>query len=300
MFCRICNSEKITRIFSRVKDLEYGTGGEFDFCRCEECGTIFLCPTPTVAELLNFYPSDYHGYLSPTSKLTKFLISSNLKRRAALYKRLIGSGGDILDVGSADGAHFEALGRYGDWRFAGVEFNDEIAKKGRDNGYEIYTDTIESHDFAGRKFDIIIMNNLIEHVTDPARTVSRARDLLKDGGYIVGETPSTHSLDFRIFRSCWGGMHTPRHTFLFNPRSLTELFRRSDLQVKKINYPLDTSHWALSIQNSLQNGKFARTKIRQGRTFYYPLLLLALLPINLLQKIFRYTGTMQFVAQKIK
>lgn len=298
MFCKICTSEKITKILSDAKDLEYGMGGEFDFFRCGDCETIFLYPTPNEGELLTFYPADYHGYVPPASELTKFLVRSNLKRRAALYKRLIGNKGDILDVGSADGGHFGALGRYGDWRFVGVEFNDEIAKKGRERGYEIYTDTIESHDFAGQKFDIIIMNNLIEHVTDPAGTVRKAGYLLKDGGYIVGETPNTSSLDFRIFQRYWGGMHTPRHTFIFNPCSLKVLFRQNDLELQKINFPLDTSHWALSIQNYLQNGKFTRTKITQGRTFYYPLLLLLLLPVNLLQKIFKYTGTMQFVARK--
>ena len=300
LVCHNCGSTKTEDCFFGLTDREYNIPGKFDFCRCKSCGVIFMSPPPEVDKLLSFYPANYHGYCPPTSRLTRFLIRLNLKNRARLYYRLIGRTGDILDIGSADGAHFDGLNEFGDWSFTGLEFNDQAAAEGRRVGRKVFTNTIEGHDFFSQKFDLIIMNHLIEHVTDPHLTISSAASVLREGGYLVGETPNTDSFDFEVFKSYWGGLHTPRHTFLYNPSALSQLLSGHGLRLKKIEFVLDTSHWALSIQNVLQSYTVTKTKIRQGRTSYYPLFLAILIPINFCQQIFKKTGVMRFIAQKEK
>lgn len=73
---------------------------------------------------------------------------------------------------------------------------------------------------------------------------------------------------------------------------------KTGFKVEKIDYELHTGHWALSIQNFFQSNKLTQVKIKQGRTFYYPLLLALLAPINFVQKLFHCTGVIGFVAQK--
>jgi SAM-dependent methyltransferase len=298
MICKICGSDKNDLIFKGLGDLEYGLDGKFDFNHCLKCRVIFLQPTPSNADLLNFYPNDYHGYNSPRSALTSLLIRLNLKNRASFYKKLIGEHGDILDIGSADGAHFEILKEFGKWNFAGIEFNDKVAQVGRNRGHEIYTETIETCNFGERKFDLIIMNHLIEHVGDPALTVSKAADLLKEGGYLIGETPNNRSFDFLIFKKYWGGLHVPRHTFIFNSTSLRQLLLKSGFLPGKFNYSMDTSHWALSVQNYFQSQARTKSKLVQGRAFYFPFFLILFVPINFIQKIFGWTGIVRFTAKK--
>src|SRR4030042_3275235 len=145
MKCLICDSNNQKKLFSRCIDLEYAKGGEYEFYKCSNCGLIYINPIPDTNELLSFYPSDYHGYTESCSVLTKFLINLNIKSRDRLYKKLIGKEGKILDVGSADGSHFSLLNKYGEWDFWGIEFNEEIAKKGRNNGFKIITDTLENY-----------------------------------------------------------------------------------------------------------------------------------------------------------
>lgn len=298
MNCRICQSTDVSKLFSGLTDLEYDVPGRFNFYQCGTCQTIFLFPTPTIEELLSFHPDTYHGYNTPVSKLTQFLIKLNLKNRSRLYKKIIGSEGEILDIGSADGHHFTILKKFGNWQFSGIEFNDRVAQLGRKKGFNIETSTIETSIFPKGKFDLIIMNHLIEHVTDPNETLKAASALLKKDGYLIGETPNIASLDFYLTRQYWGGLHTPRHTFLFNPKGLKVLFEQNGFKLKQISHKLDTSHWALSLQNFLQSKNITKTKLKLGRTFYYPFLLLMLLPLNMIQKIFRATGIIQFICQK--
>ncbi|MBU1102265.1 class I SAM-dependent methyltransferase [Patescibacteria group bacterium] len=294
--CKVCAGEP-NIIFRGLKDLEYNIAGRFDFYKCQKCGLIFMDSVPDEKTLASFYPLDYHGYNKPQSKLTNFLVSLNLKSRANFYKKLIGQGGKILDVGSSEGGHFEKLSQIGKWDFFGVEFKEEIAQKGRQAGRNIETATIETCTFANGQFDLIIMNHLIEHVFDPVATMQKAAELLKDDGYVVGETPNTDSLDFKIFKKYWGGMHVPRHTYLFSPNSLKILFEKNGLTLKAIFFSPDTSHWSVSAQNFLRRNKTGK-KIKQGRTKYYPFLLLAFLPLNLIQKILGKTGIIRFVARK--
>ena len=71
-------------------------------------------------------------------------------------------------------------------------------------------------------YDLVIMNQLIEHVAIAARPALHGdvRDL-RPGGHLFLETPNLDSLDARAFRRrYWGGYHLPRHFHLFDSRTL--------------------------------------------------------------------------------
>lgn len=300
MICSICKRETVHASFlENGVDFEYGVSGVFNYKVCVICGLKAMDPMPSVEEALTYYPLDYHGFEPPKSEITKWLIERNLKQRAQLYKKLIGDKGNILDVGAADGAHFNVWQKEGDWKFYGFEFKDEIASSARSLGRNIDTATMETYDPKGKKFSLIIVNHLLEHVQDPYATVSKAFLLLNKGGYIVGEVPNIASLDFLIFKRFWGGCHWPRHLHQFTPKVLEKMFLDSGYSEVKFHYPLHTGHWALSVQNFLQSFKLTKTKTKNGRVWYYPILLFVFIPINILQKLFGFTGIVGFSARKI-
>ncbi len=298
-FCCICK-QKVNRerFLENGKDLEYQAPGMFSQIKCSQCGLVSMDPMPHLEKILSFYPHDYHGYQPPASRLTKFLIEHNLRARAQHYQRLIGNTGAILDVGAADGAHFDIWKKSGAWTLHGLEFKDKIAQNARAHGRDVATATIETYNPGGKKFKLIIMNHLLEHVIDPLETASRAYNLLEPRGVFIGETPNIRSLDFWIFRKYWGGCHWPRHLHQFDPKSMRAMLEKAGFVNIRFHYPLHTGHWALSIQNFLQSKKLTRSKLSYGRTRYYPLLLFLFAPINLIQKLFGITGIMGFTAQK--
>jgi SAM-dependent methyltransferase len=299
IYCSICQKETSHVVFFEGgRDWEYGVPGEYRQEQCESCGLVTMVPMPSPAEVLTFYPSTYHGYQSATSALTRWLIERNLRQRADGYRKLIGTTGTILDVGAADGAHFDVWKTEGSWEFVGFEFNDEIAADARAHGRNVATATMETFDAQGKQFDLIIMNHLLEHVPDPLDTARRAFALLKPGGWLVGEVPNLRSLDRWIAGRYWGGCHWPRHLQQFTPSTMRRMLTTVGFESPRLSFLLHTSHWALSVQNWLQSTSWGKTTLQNGRAWYYPILLLAFVPLNLIQKIFGCTGIMGFSARK--
>ncbi|MCP5104465.1 MAG: class I SAM-dependent methyltransferase, partial [bacterium] len=235
----ICKNKNSRQVLSGVRDLEYGVEGAFDFNRCPGCGVLALSPMPSLEDLKSYYPEDYHGFHTSGSGIISFLYRLVYVLRFREYERLVGKTGQLLDVGCADAPYFDLLKKqYPGMNLSGVEFKDEIAAKGREKGRRIITGTIMDLD-AEEQYDLIIMNNLIEHVIDPLKELEKAYLLLKPGGYVILETPNTDSWDYYLAKKHWGGLHAPRHTYLFSYPSINRLVSRAGFELVKRNYPLN-------------------------------------------------------------
>jgi predicted SAM-dependent methyltransferase len=161
--------------------------------------------------------------------------------------------------------------------------------------------TFDSIPFENNFFNILLMNHILEHVQNPLKDLQKARKILKPGGYIVGEIPNIKSFDYQLFKRYWGGLHVPRHTFQYSPESFCALVEKSGLEVVSLGYELNTTHWALSVQNYIEGGRIAAGKgsrLNFGRAWYYSVLLLAFIPINVLSKLYQRTGVISFVLRK--
>ncbi|MBM3251601.1 MAG: class I SAM-dependent methyltransferase [Candidatus Omnitrophica bacterium] len=298
LICPLCKGEPLTPALSDVRDLEYGMDGKFNFYGCPACNLLVLLPLPSLEDLKNAYPDDYHGFHTSETRVISYLYRLLYFFRLGEYKQLIGEKGNLLDIGCADAYYFDLLKqRFPKINPYGIELKDEIAEKGRKKGRNITTGTIDNF-VSGIKFDLIIMNNLIEHVLDPVKELERAKSFLKPEGYIVIETPNKDSWDYILMKKFWGGLHAPRHTYIFSTSSLNDLVSKSGFKLVKTNFLLNTDHWALSIQNFLQSTMVFCANLENGRAWYYKYLLFLFLPLNILQFLFRKTGSIKMVIKK--
>lgn len=297
--CILCGNTEAEQFLTEIKDWEYNVIRNNVFMLCSKCRLVFLNPIPTLAQLKQYYPPDYHGFYTAQNGFISVLYKITYHFRFKDYVRLIGRHGAILDVGCADAPYFDLLRKkYPDMDLMGLEFKDEIAQKGRLRGNNIITGTIDDILNKGKKFDLIIMNNLIEHVIDPIEELNKAKQLLKPDAYIILETPNTDSWDFMLAKKYWGGLHAPRHIFLVSDHNIIKMAQIVGLEVQRINYLLNTDHWALSVQNYFQSTFHYKTKLIRGRSWYYKYLLLLFIPINIIQKILCKTGSISVVLQK--
>ena len=296
--CVLCHYPELEPLFLDLPDREYNVRGLFSFAKCPQCGLVSLEPTPGLKELLGYYPPDYHGYHIAQRGLISSLYRLIYAGRFRLYRELIGTRGRLLDIGCADAPYADLLKRtLPGMEFTGVEFNEEIAERGRARGLNIITGTIDDLK-AAEPFDLIIMNNLIEHVTDPVHELSKAESVLKPSGFIILETPNTDSWDFLLFGRYWGSLHVPRHLYLFSPKSIRLLADRSGMVEHRFEFLLSTDNWALSTQNLLQSRSFTKSRIENGRAWYYKYLLLAFVPLCAVQRLFRKTGAFVLILRK--
>lgn len=293
MNCSICNSKKVNSTISNCYDLEYKVQGEFYFEFCGHCKTYILRPLQTQDQLNSYYPQHYHSYNTEDNLILKILYRITYNLRFKKYYSLINSDkGTILDIGCSDGKYFDYIDKSRNISITGIEMNEFIAEKGRNHGRNIITGTLDILP-DDSKFDLIIMNNLIEHVLDPVCLIQQAITLLKPDGSIFIETPNFHCFDFLIWKKYWGGLHTPRHTYIFSEESFRYISSKVNLTLSKTNYIMNTGHWALSVQNFLESIKYTKTNLRYGRSWYYKYLLIFLIPINLIQMLIHRTGSME-------
>ncbi|MGH8129233.1 MAG: class I SAM-dependent methyltransferase [Steroidobacteraceae bacterium] len=292
--CPLCASLAQRPAFA-ARDYEHGVVGEWSIARCDACGLYFQAPLPHPAQIPSFYPPSYSAYNSDTliSLLFRFIYRLDARRVA----KLIGRTGRVLDIGCGNGSALLQLRKRGRWQLCGLEFDESAAAKARERGLDVRSGDVLDCDFPDRSFDLIRMGHVIEHVVDPAATISRVYSLLKPGGVLYGETPNTNCLDFRIFGRYWGALHAPRHLTFFNSANLHKLLTDTGFSEIRIAPRLRTVGWSCGIQNLLAD-KGAVKVPDTGRVPWYVLLIVPFLPVTLLQSLFGTTATIAFIARK--
>jgi SAM-dependent methyltransferase len=75
---------------------------------------------------------------------------------------------------------------------------------------------------AGKKFDGIIMTEVVEHLSDPVRMLRQLSSCLREDGWIFLTTPNNKGLKARLLRDGWRESLNDGHVFLFSWGSLAK------------------------------------------------------------------------------
>ncbi len=292
--CPLCMCEERQALAEAVKDFEYGAPGEYTWLKCSRCQLVGIAPIPGPEILEQAYPSDYHAYVPAQSKLTRKLQSLSRQRTARAHASLAPTAGSILDIGCSTGLLLSAIGDLGRYQLFGVEYDRVAAASARARGIQVWEGDFADADIPPNSMDLVIAQHVLEHVLDPIETLRKIMTILKPGGRLAGELPNLDSWDARLFGRYWGGGHAPRHIFHFTPETLTRALHQCGFGETRIEPSLHTGHWALSIQNYLRRHKRTLQGLHSGRAWYYAPLLLATVPVNLLQMKNVKTGVMRF------
>jgi SAM-dependent methyltransferase len=82
-------------------------------------------------------------------------------------------------------------------------------------------------------FDLIVMDNVIEHLPRPLETLAQLRNCLVAGGTLVAITPNMESGHFRLLGRRWTAELSPHaHIFLFTESALRRSMTEAGLQVR--------------------------------------------------------------------
>lgn len=127
-----------------------------------------------------FYEPGYEGldekdiYLSSKRRVFDSLVGE--------LRRFIPSGGRLLDVGCASGELMRAAAAAG-WSCSGVEISAPLAARARADGFEVHHGTLETFP-AGRRFDAVVLYEVLSQMNDPRGALDRAFSLLRKGGMV--------------------------------------------------------------------------------------------------------------------
>ena len=146
-----------------------------------------------------------------------FLIIETLRKYAPEFRV---EGASVLDVGCGDAGALIAFAEKGA-KCAGIECFDTSLERGRlraaDHGVEVdlKKGVAESIPFPEASFDLVMLDNVLEHVTDRPGTLREVRRVLKPGGLLYMVTPKPFSL-----YSLWNDPHYDLAGLVLMPRSM--------------------------------------------------------------------------------
>jgi 2-polyprenyl-3-methyl-5-hydroxy-6-metoxy-1,4-benzoquinol methylase len=255
-----------------AKDYEYfSVEEEFTYYGCGDCGTIFIHPVP-VNQLNKIYPSNYYSFANKSKnivvQLKEWLDKRFFKR---ILKQILVQEISVLDIGGGTGWVLDVLKKTDDRINCTqiIDINDKAKSIAEENGHIYFEGTIETFN-TDKRFHLILMLNLIEHVADPLSVLQKAQALLAPGGIIVIKTPNTDSWDARLYKkSYWGGLHCPRHWVIFSEKSFRLLLQSTSLKIKKLKYTQGAPFWAFSIIAALHRRKIVSISAQRPIIFHW-------------------------------
>jgi 2-polyprenyl-3-methyl-5-hydroxy-6-metoxy-1,4-benzoquinol methylase len=277
--CGNCGSPGTT-IHTGLKDYLFGAPGVWSIRRCTNrgCGLGWLDPHPRADQVVKFYqrywthgdgagdgePSQVASFSSTGGKKwIKRLIADAIPWRRAAYRsdNLYLSDmppGRLLDVGCGDGAFAASMASEG-WRACGIDFDEGAVAAARRHGLiDVKVGDLIGQNYPAVSFDAIVMNNVIEHLSNPGETLAECQRILASGGRLVTITPNVESLGHAIFGADWRGLEPPRHLLLYTDRALRQVAERAGFtQIQIFSTPLDKESGTAILRTSAKIAELA-------------------------------------------
>lgn len=211
--------------------------------RCAQCGLVVRDRMMTAAESKARYshPQYYSKQSSPEEglygynnymrdrHLLMWLFAERLDEIERLQPR-----GHLLDVGCGPGVMLD-IARLRGWEAQGVDISTFAVETARKyyNLDILECDLLSAH-LPGSHFDVVCMDDYIEHVVNPREILAEGARLLRPGGLLVLNTPSAGSLTAHLMRRNWFHYKQEEHFYFFTPKSARILLNDLGLDVLSI------------------------------------------------------------------
>lgn len=203
--CPLCGRPGGTRAHVVRETLSYRNlpdGMIFTVTECPNCGLKYVNPRLREEIVETIYTEDlYASYGKDRSYIPKVslrhdIFHDNLNQRLASYAHFcsvlerLGASGSALEIGFSFGYLLDMLRTHG-FEVSGVElsrYTYDFAR--RTFGFtDIRCGDFLDIDFGDRRFDLIVLWHVFEHIYRPNETLSRCGELLSDGGLLMITCP---------------------------------------------------------------------------------------------------------------
>ena len=196
---------------------------------CPACGYEGAALQPTINE------ADAHTRLNEADREAglKAIRQENFRTIVGHAARLAPAATTLLDVGSAHGWFLEAAAAR--FQALGLEPDTAVAAGAAARGLPVRNGYFPGALRDGERFDVIVFNDVIEHIPDIRAALAACRERLNPDGVLILNLPSSAGLFYRLaklfaragwrapFERLWQkGLPSP-HVHYFRPSNLTTL-----------------------------------------------------------------------------
>lgn len=248
IFCNICGGET-TAI--QVKEQMLGLNERFIYYSCTNCGHTHLNDIPeSIGKYYN--TNNYYSFKKPSANsriistckkiLLKFNLVDNIffsrSMKAFLKTKRAQENLKILDYGCGSGYFVDELHSLGFKQAMGF---DPFLPANKFNEKGIYlSNDIEL--LGEKKWDLLTLNHVFEHLTDPIQTLKNLNELLNPKGLLILRFPVIDSYAFEKYKENWVQFDAPRHLNIFTRKSIKIAVEKAT-GFKNVNIYDDSFHF---------------------------------------------------------
>lgn len=162
-----------------------------------------------------------------------------LPNRLACYEASLGYRPKrVLEIGCADGVWHEAYAEH-DIEWTGVEIDESLAATAQARGNPVTRIDFLDLDEV-RRYDVLFASQVLEHIDDPHRFLSKASRLLSDEGILHIDVPNQDALQARVLRALpsrnrIGFLELPHHRRAYRKKALGTLLERNRFDVVRLD-----------------------------------------------------------------
>jgi len=235
--CPVCLSVACSNKHQLYDD-RYGYEGLFSLLECDYCGHQYLEGAPQEQLLGDLYTEYYPR---------KSFNSDNFKpyrEGKKLYNWLVGGrssacqsvqpGTRVLDIGCGYGETLAYLEKNKHCDVYGVDADRNVEVISKIQGFKIHIGTFDAAIYEPAFFDVVTMNQVIEHVPDIRQTFSMIARVLKPGGVCILSTPNAKGWGSKLFGKKWLNWHAPYHQHFLSKSSLNRLCQEHGFSIQSI------------------------------------------------------------------
>jgi 2-polyprenyl-3-methyl-5-hydroxy-6-metoxy-1,4-benzoquinol methylase len=195
---------------------------------CQECGLIQCNPRMNEISYRNFYESDlyrdiYHNENLESYAETKFeekavqAIFNNIVKHISLENIT-----NVLEIGAGGGWNLLPFANEG-IEVLGLDYGPRMVEIGRKHGINMSQGGLEKLDFLDKKFDVIILNHVLEHFLDPIKELKKIINHLMPDGIIYLGVPNIENFGISALQNA--------HVYYFNPTNFKYYVESSGLKI---------------------------------------------------------------------
>lgn len=223
--CIVCDGQKFEK---------YGT----QLVKCTSCGLVVAKEIPTFEELRKLYEEEYFfGMEYSDYKVDRPALEKNFGIRIKHLEPYLKKDANVLELGCAYGYFLNIIKEKVAWHKG-----YDVSQEGIEYAVKELKVNATSKDFLDDKevkpgtVDLICMWDVIEHLGEPEKHISKASKLLKKGGAVCLTTGDIGALVPQKRGDSWRMIHPPTHIYYFDVPSIKKLLAKHGLEVVSVRH----------------------------------------------------------------
>lgn len=198
-------------------------------CRRCKCRYLSRVPAPEAIERTRLLRLDRAREREETFAGADTARQRTIDERAKRIARLLPARSRILEIGARSGELGVRLRER--FEYFGIELDAWSARSARSRGLDVFRASLTDFVNLGGAYDAVVMFDVIENLPQPQDAVSKLKELVRPGGYLVLSTPDTESLTALVSGRRWSAHKVPEHIVLYSRSALVELLENSGFQI---------------------------------------------------------------------